>query len=600
MGVCSLNVSRRNPACTFVLLACLFLPMVSPHQLRAQGQPDTLDVFIDPEDVRVSIEVLEEDWIKLHSGILVSRWKWTTKEGTSVALGGPFSVRTKLRVAAENGVILELSMSKDAYEPWGLGGRVPWKGPELVRGFLSGDLRGWSIVGGHFRVVQGYRLTSGQRAYSSISRTNPLAMPATSARTPAYSGTASGPVRFGVSVDREMGPFNFSFWLSQSKTTARLEKLIAVDGTESPLVTDVSSTSVFSSTSGLLRRRELQLAAKGLVIGLESTRYIGSILLESITTDTGPTFEAAPDALPHEATHVGWFHQLRFGKVRLSTESAFVEGRMTASRAAFRLAEAGNRPGILIDVYRRNAPQTNPFSMRPAFKTTADQESSFVVAMSWRPSRRSDSGRVQRSRRTPLITFGSQWRTYDYLEDVEERSDLRTFVSAIWKANATDYIRVTAKRSLEKTRNQNLLLRRSAHHLLMVDLVRQLGPWWRVNLAFQSGVDNDVRDSLEEVAVDRRHLVVLGLRQFRPTWSARIWQAIAIGSEASGVLYTGMPAVRGDFPLLAISAPGSRSVVQASWNGNDRTTIEFLIQRIWNTARHDSETRITGQITRTW
>ncbi|MDA0682959.1 MAG: hypothetical protein O3A57_00890 [Bacteroidetes bacterium] len=623
--------SLRKVRCTFLsygqvkrfmfsyLVIWICIPSLAIAKKHAdeqdQARSDTLDFYVDPEDAKTWVEANESAWLGQFTGILVSRWKWSSNDGSSSALGGPFAVRTQLRVATEDGVTLELSMSKDAFEPWGTGGRVPWKGPELIRGFLSGELRKWHFVGGHFKSTQGYRLTSGPRAYSSISRTNPLAMPASGMKMKGYSGTGHGPVRFGVAAVREIGPIRLHGWWSRSKTTARLEGFALFDGsTVRQLVVDVSSTSAFTSAKSLLRRRQLRLQATGAAIDMRTKRYVGSLLVESITARAGPDLDPAPALLSQPYVLTGWFNQFRFRSVRFSTESAFLGKRLTAWRSAIRTTQPRKMPSALIDVYHRSSSQTSPFSLRPAFKTTADKETSVISALSWRPWRSAsakhfenpwplcnstDEGAYQSKTRNgglPKLTAGIQWRAHTFQDGEESRNDIRAFVSAIWAPASSNWIRATIKRAVRSDREMSQLYQTFQNRLFMLDVRHKITPTWDADLHLQIGAESERRISGRSL---RKGLVILGLRRSRQVWSSRLWHAHAVGHNETTVFYASIPTVKGGFPLLAMAAPASRSVMKIALT-HERWIFEALVQRIWPTFQRETEHRLSWQVTRIW
>ncbi|NQV72388.1 hypothetical protein HQ496_04635 [bacterium] len=234
------------------------------------------------------------------------------------SLGGPLRTWLRFDLSLGQKVQLEGLVSKDAHEPFYFKTREPWLFAETKRLVVSLNLKSASVFAGDFRVLHGIGLVSGSGWRPLTSMTSPTRLHGTGGRVKSGVSGPGLPTRRGVAVLWGLNNrLRFGLWGFRLNATA--STMQGGDIQEIVRVSDISSTTVFSSESALSRRGLIKSSGLGSFISLDYAAGVTSLYFERVTQR--PEQESL---VPNTLELASLFTRNEVGRFSSSTEVAFI------------------------------------------------------------------------------------------------------------------------------------------------------------------------------------------------------------------------------------------------------------------------------------
>ena len=278
------------------------------------------------------------------------------------SLGHPLRSSLRFNLSLGPNLTAEGLVSKDAHEPFYLRTKEPWLFAETKRLAVSLNLKSANVFAGDFRVLHGLGLVSGSGWHPLTSMTSPTRLHGSRARIRSGVSGPGLPTRRGVAVlwglinDLKVG-----LWGSRFEAAA--STIQNGNTQDAVVVSDISSTTVFSSESAVSRRGLIRGSGLGSFVILEYGAGNTSIYRERIKLR--PEIESS---IPTSLDLTSLFSRNEVGRISGATEVALVCLNIASLSAKVLLkGAASSEVSAEIDYQGK---QTSPFGQEHRFFAT--------------------------------------------------------------------------------------------------------------------------------------------------------------------------------------------------------------------------------------
>ena len=493
-------------------VCCLVLVGTCRHRVLAQSA-DSLAAFAaqDPDSPWLE-EAIEDAWMT--EGVWRSRVRHpATMPPTYLGSAWGWQTRFNLKAGA---ISLGALLEKDSGEPFGPTREASWMGPERKRLALGIHQQRWTLLMGPFRLHTGFGLVSGRTEGWAPALSAPLRQPDILPRAGARVGTAAVPVPSGLSLllhgpRGRLGLFHGHTWHAAS-TGRSIDEQLQISGP--------SSTSAFTTSSSIARRRQLGISLSGWTGALEGARWCLALFQALIRAESRMPADPKPVRLgfPAQRFWTSTAASLRLFGLDAATEWAFSPDLRHGKWSVRWRPRSGT--GILVAHQAMHGTARSPFGEGARFRSEWDSESVWHITAQWRS-------------KTTEVSGVSAWRSRNA---AAVSADRRHRLSLAWQ------------RAFPAFSMAAFVVRDAAEDVRWRTGVRVTLPaWhdWTPDLQLQNGLR-----STQPGGFRRSNIMALGVRRAGSVWDVHVLALKRVGGKGTALLYASIPVMLSGFPVL--------------------------------------------------